>query len=82
LSITPYPEPPVNVRAEMRDGRTIPLELAYIGKTSRGTHVWRSTWPLPGDPRSGDILNVRADQLPTNALLEILTANGMITRRT
>jgi hypothetical protein len=66
----------------MRDGRMIPLDMAYIGVTSRGTHVWRSTRPLPGSPRDGEIVSVHADKLPANSLLEITTIYGMITRRT
>lgn len=59
-------EPPVNVRVVMTDGRTIPLEMVYLGLNEHGLHLWTNSHALGERPRE-----LHADVLPPRSVISI-----------
>lgn len=60
------PDPPVNLCATWRDGRSIPLECVYVGKPDGFDH-WKVTLTL-GTEWPDEIV---ADAMPENSALEV-----------
>jgi hypothetical protein len=60
------PEAPENVRVELRDGRTVPCELAYEGWVD-GAHRWVAVTPVDLD----QIVALRADVIPGHTAIVI-----------
>jgi hypothetical protein len=49
MAVSAAPEPPENVRALMRDGRTVALDCLYVGVVD-GVHTWEVAYPLRSRP--------------------------------
>ena len=68
----PAPAPPSNVRVEYLDGRVVPLECAYLGRSREGIHTWAAVLIVA----AADGMQVCCDRLP--ARTRIVVAAGPI----
>lgn len=62
------PEPPQNVKVELRDGTLIPCEMVYDGWRN-GSHVWVAVAPILVEPKQ--VVSIHADMLPAHTSIII-----------
>ena len=56
------PEPPVDIRIHLRDGRTIPVDSYYDGLDDTGPHEWQVL--IPAGIRRRDVERITVAKLP------------------